>query len=198
MTLNSNALTTLVEAKKYLSIVSSDTSQDSFIERLINTSSQTIEQYCSRKIKQTSYTEYYDGRNSNKILLNNYPASKPSAVYSDSVWTFDSTSLLDSDDYDIVDNIELVLRDGYFPIGRRNIKVTYQAGYATVPSDLEQACLMLVDYLYMHYNDRRIGVSSKSKNGENISYIDKIPEFVKSILDNYKKWDFYSVSSESI
>lgn len=190
MTLNANALTTLAAAKDFLEIPTADTSQDAKVERFINAASSAIENYCSRKFKSQTFTEYHDGRQSNSILLQQYPATKPTVVAIDGTWAFDSTSELNSNDYDVLENGWLTLRSSVFPRGNRNIKVTYVAGYSTIPSDVSEACLMLVEYFYMHRNDRRSGVKSKSKNGENISYMETIPANITMLLSPYIRTDF--------
>lgn len=188
--LNSNALVTLEIAKDFLDIASSNTDQDTKIARFINAASQMISNYCNREFELKTNTEYYDGRSTNAILLHQYPAYKPSSVKIDNDWVFDSTSEVSSNDFDVYPGGWLVAKSQIFIRGTKNIKVTYNSGYQTIPSDLQEACLMLVEYLYMHRNDRRSGVTTKSKNGENISYTPSIPQNIKDMLVNYVKLDF--------
>jgi uncharacterized phiE125 gp8 family phage protein len=190
MPLNSNALTSLSAAKDYLEIPSANTAQDARIERFINAASQLIEKFTSRKLKAQSYTEHHDGRRSNALLLREWPAQKPSVVCIDSTWAFNSADNLDPSEYDVIDDGWLMLRSGTFPRGTRNVRITYTAGFATVPADLEEACLMLVEYLYMHRNDRRTGILAKSKNGENTRYSETIPTNIKELLWQYVRMDF--------
>jgi hypothetical protein len=121
---------------------------------------------------------------------------KPTEVNSDGTWAFGTATKLDAADYNVDDAGWLMLRSGVFARGTRNIKVVYQGGYASVPSAIEEACLMLVEYFYMHRNDRRSGIKGKSKNGENISYIETIPKNILSMLDSYCRTDF--PSSEAV
>lgn len=190
MPLNSNALTTLAEAKSFLDIPTANTSADARIERFINAASDWIENYIARKIKSQTITEYHDGRLSNALLLRQWPAQKPTEVNIDGTWQFAAATKLAADEYDVNDEGWLMLRSSVFPRGTRNIKIVYVGGYSAVPSALEEACLMLVEYFYMHRNDRRSGVRSKSKNGENISYMDSIPGNITSMLDNYRRVEF--------
>ena len=55
MSLDSNALVTLAEAKTYLGISGSD--DDSLLNSLINNSSTAIESYCDRKFIAQNYKE---------------------------------------------------------------------------------------------------------------------------------------------
>lgn len=190
MALNANALTTLAKAKSWLDIPTAETAEDTRIELLINAASQLIEKECQRVLIQQSYTEYFDGARTNRILLPQWPAQKPSEVNIDASWVFGADTALASTDYEIQRNGELVLKDRYFPRGDRNIKVTYIAGYSPIPPDLEMACLMLTEYYYQIRSDRRNGIKSKSKNGENISFTESIPEPIRKLLENYIRLDF--------
>lgn len=190
MALNANALTSLSAAKDFLEIPVADTSQDTRLERFINAASSMIENYCSRKFKSQTFTEYHDGRQSNAVLLQQYPAQKPSIVAIDGTWNYGTETQLASSDFDVLENGWLMLRGSTFPRGIRNVKVVYVAGYSTIPSDLEESCLMLVEYLYSHRNDRRSGIKGKSKNGENISYMETIPPNITTMLGPYIRTDF--------
>jgi hypothetical protein len=190
MPLNANALTSLAKLKDYLEIAVLDTTQDTRLERLIDASSQMIETYCSRSFVSQSRVEYHDGRNANTLMLREYPASKPTKVCIDGGWTFVTSTELATSDYDVVDGSYLVLKSGFFPKGTRNVQVTYIAGYSTIPSDLEEACLMLAEWLYMHRNDRRSGITQKTKERETITYSKTIPLHITTMLTPYMRLDF--------
>ena len=205
MALKSNALTDLAIAKEHLEIPVLDTTQDTKVERFINTASEYFESYTNRKFITQTYTEYQDGRNSNRIMLCHYPitggpadgATKPELLI-DGGSVFLASSAVDVTNYfvDAFSDSELVLIgcNGYFPRGTRNIKVIYEAGLGTVladdlPSDLVNACLDYVLWSYDRLNDRRIGRTNKSKGDENVSYEDSIPKSITDVLDRYKKFD---------
>ena len=67
-----------------------------------------------------------------------------------------------------------------------NVTINYTAGYATVPLELEQACIELIS---LRYRERdRIGHTSKSIQGETTAFMVKdMPPSVLTILNNYKK-----------
>ena len=210
MALKANALTDLATAKTHLEIPGADTTQDAKVERFINTASDFFEQYTGRKFITQTHTEYQDGRSTNRIMLRHWPITggpadgntKPELSI-DSKSVFDATSIVDPDNYfvDSESTFELVLvgcssSGSTFPRGTRNIKVVYEAGYGTVgagdlPSDLVNACLDYVLWLYDRQNDRRIGRTNKSKGDENVSYEVSIPKSILDVLDNnYKRIDF--------
>jgi hypothetical protein len=189
MALNSNALTDLATAKSYLDIPSGNTDQDANVERLINAVSDMFERYTSRKLVQQTITEYQDGRTTRSILLKEYPALKPSALYISNDWIFDSTTLVDPAEYDIFQGLEVRFKNKLFDSGTRNIKIVYAGGYNPLPADLVEAALMMVQYLYVQRSDRRLGKDTISKNGESIKFVQGIPTFITTILEPYVNCD---------
>lgn len=190
VSLNANALTTLEAAKDYMDVAPADLTQDDRIKRMINAASQRFEKITNRKLKIQTVTEYQDGRANSKLVLREWPAAKPSVVCLDPSWVYDASNNLPTTDYDVELNQFLVRKTGYFPKGVRNIKIIYQAGYTDVPSDLEEACLMMVQWLDSMRTDRRVGTKSKSKNGENISFTDDVPPHIMSFLEPYIRIEF--------
>ena len=129
MSLNSNALCTVAQCKAYLDIASADTSQDSKLELLINAASSLIENYLDRKLVYQGYVEYHDGRNSDRLLLKEWPAIKPTEIIFDQTWSFGAENVIPVDNYQLESEVMVVLKGYKFPRGNRNIKVTYYAGY---------------------------------------------------------------------
>jgi hypothetical protein len=86
----------------------------------------------------------------------------------------------------------MLLYSGMFPSGYHNIKIDYNAGYATIPSDLEEACLDYVEYTYNKSDDKSINKASISKAGESTSFITGIPDIIKETIEPYKRFEFYS------
>lgn len=191
MALNDNALTTLALAKNYLRIPTLETSQDSIIELLINSSSQAIERECNRVLKKrpAPLVEYHHGRRSNIILLREFPIISITELRFDASSEFtDASTLVDPASYSLADDdMSIVRKKGYFPDGVKNIKVTYEAGYATVPSDLEHACLWTVTWYYKIRVSEDIGRTTKSKDGESLSYSQDMPKDVKDCILRYKR-----------
>lgn len=81
-----------------------------------------------------------------------------------------------------------------FPLGYQNIIVSYAAGYATMPNDLIQICLDLVN---VYYKSRKTDSSVKAEKlgDHSITYVDgggggarDIPAHIAKRLAPYKKW----------
>lgn len=213
MALKSNALCLLATVKEQLDIQAADTSLDSKLNRMINVSSQFIENYCGRKLVDTGYEEYLDGRAGNRLLLKQWPVTGGAAaggtkpeVWVDEDWVFAASSLVDPSNYFVANEIELVTR-GVWAKGYRNIKVAYTAGLGSVntvagtnslPSDLEQAALDYTEFLFNMNTDRRIGRNSKSKGDESVAFITDIPPHIAMILERYVRHEFSSEASVGI
>ena len=201
MAVAANALTLLTTAKDHLNIPDATTTYDAQIERLINVASNLIAKKCNRILVDTTHTDEFDGRSSNRILLREYPVQSITSIAIDSNSVFPASSIIASDEYAIVDKETTVLRlnGGIFPKGYRNIQIVYVAGLGVVntglqtntyPPDLEYAALDYVLWLYDMNNDRRIGRTSKSKGGESVEYEERIPKSVVDQIAPYVRVEF--------
>jgi len=95
-------LTTVDKVKKYLNLPSDvSNSDDSSILSFIRQKSNVIENYLNRKVRLQTFTEFYDGDGSNTLQVDNYPISSVTSLNVDSQRDFDSTTDVDSDNYDI-------------------------------------------------------------------------------------------------
>jgi hypothetical protein len=74
MALADNALVSLADTKTYLGV--SGSSDDSLLERLINSQSTRIEAYCDRKFRKGTYRESYNGNRQLRLRLRNFPVKK--------------------------------------------------------------------------------------------------------------------------
>ncbi len=193
MALNANALTTLAMAKSHLGVTAGDTTQDARVELFINAASQVIETYCDRKFHSQTFTEFQHGRRSNMILLKQYPVTAIASVRIDRDHVFtDSNTLLEATEYSITDDESgIVLYTRQFPLGYNNVKVVYTAGFATGRTELTQlelACLWLVEWYYMHRSRGDMGRTSKSKGDESTGIMDDVPPMIVSILEPFKRF----------
>jgi hypothetical protein len=202
MALNSNALVTLAKAKSFLGIT--NTSQDTEIERLINVASQSIERVCRRVLVNATHTEYHDGRRTNMLQPREWPVTggasangKPEVFLDNGDGDFPASTALDDANYWVHEmNTQIVRTDGNWPLGQRNIKIIYDAGYgvggdsASMPSDLEDACLQYVGWMYRMNNDRRLGVDLKTKLGETVKFTQGIPDFIDELIEPYRRQEF--------
>jgi len=191
MALNANALVTLALAKSYLKIPALETSQDSIVEFFINAASDYIESEIDRKIKSQTITEYQHGRASNILVLKQYPVTAISSFATDSAGKFTgSETIVDPAEYTIGDDgNSLISLGSFFPKGYNNLKIVYTAGYATVPSDIQNACLWLVVYYHKMRENGDIGRTSKGKGDESVNILQEAPMEVKNMFSRYRRLD---------
>lgn len=197
VSLRTNALLDLETVKRWLQVPTADTTQDDILKECINDASDIIEQRTSRKLKSQSVTEYHTGRNQNRLLFKQWPATAIAEVWidNDSVFT-DLSRKLDSGLYRISDGIELVLIGRLFPRGENNVKVVYTAGYsAPIPATLERAAKLLVEFFYQSRTDRRLGQTSKSKGGENVGFVDGYPKEIIELIDLFARSEFANLET---
>lgn len=149
----SYALTDVASVKESLGIASGDSSKNNLIIRKINQATLMIEGFCNlpynHHFKETTYTnEEYDGSGSNQVVLKMRP------VTSISSFQYRNTTV-NQDDWDDTDSEHYFndLSSGVINLlstQSRNFnayRVTYTAGFATIPADLAEAAVMLAGYL---------------------------------------------------
>lgn len=152
-TLLDYALTTVADVKESLGIDAGNTSQDNLIIRKINQATLMIEGFCNlpynHHFKETTYTnEEYDGTGSNQLVLKMRPVTSISSFqYRDTVDNQDNWSDTESEDY--FSNLSAGVLD-LLNTQTNNFnayRVTYTAGFSTIPADLAEACVMLASAL---------------------------------------------------
>ena len=180
-------LTTLSDVSTYIG--ASDTSQDQVITALIENASAFIETFCNRTFAVATYTDTRSGNNRSRMLLNNSPITAVSSLTIDAVvipastgypvagYTFDTNSIY-------------LIPGGSYNIFRRdvqNVVVSYTAGFATVPSDVAQACIELV--AFKHAKRSRIDKKNETLGSQQTIGFDTsdMPASVKTTLMPYQR-----------
>lgn len=183
-------LTTLAEVKEYLGITTTTT--DSLLSRLISASSAYMQSWMSRTIAQQTYNETRNGLGGNVMVLINQPIISVASVIVNGINIVARPPLGPgaSTGYGFgfnFDDTRIFLSGGAtFCKGFANVNVTYDAGFATVPPDLDQACVEMVGD-WFKYRDR-IGKLSEGIEGQTISFArDQIPPRVLGVLATYKR-----------
>lgn len=179
-------------AKTYLKIPLAETSQDSLVEFFINASSEMIERETDRKLKAQSIVDTVHGRSSNIVLLSQWPVNSITELRIDNSSIFvDANTLIDASEYRIGDDKNsLVLLSRTFTKGYNNVRITFNGGYSTIPSDLEHACLWMVFFYHKIRISEDIGRQSKSKGDESTSLTQEAPADVKNTIARYKRNEF--------
>ncbi len=127
-----------------------DNTEDEFVELAQYEIEAKVKNYLNRELEASDYTEYYDGLSTDVLVLNQFPINSVSKIEyydgldsnNDEVWN----EYIQGTDYE-----RLNIYDGHISIdgtifdwGSKNIKVTYNAGYTTIPYEIQQACKKLM------------------------------------------------------
>lgn len=169
---NNAKLTTLARIKSFLGIT--DSSQDYFLTDLIAIATDTIQNYVGRTFSLETVTEKLPGTGTAKLVLSKYPIVSITSIT-------DESGLIDATGYEISDDKAgtVYRKDGVFFFkgmvtgilgfnnpqeAANNITVVYQAGYSTVPLDVEMAAISHIRSLYLG-RSRDNSVSSEAVQG---------------------------------
>lgn len=139
-------LTTLAQVKAYGAI--SGTEADVLLATLISAASERIKRYLRRDLVPATYTDQeLDGPGTLALRLPQYPVTAISAV------TLEGSALAGTD-YSLEASSGLLYYTpgggdpAPWPRGRRNVTVTYDAGFAALPADLMLAATITVVWDY--------------------------------------------------
>jgi len=192
----------LADLKEHLDIDATDTSKDNFLINNLNAAFQSAKNYIGYDLNATDYVEYYDGDGSQDILLDQFPIISITSIYDDPARTFDSTSLVPSTDYVFYSKTGKVSKlqpvTGYIVVGipqsptmwsdgQLNVKVSYRAGYTTIPYDAARAVILLAAWYAQRAGTE--GKNAESLGGKTVNYDPaSIPLYIRQFLVPYKKF----------
>lgn len=179
-------LTTLANAKQWLGVTV--TTDDALLTRLVTAASNFMQTWMNRQIANQSYSETRNGTGGQRLMLANYPVTAVASLYISGIQILPTTYPMNGYQTPgfLFDTTQLYLVGYDFCRGPQNIAVSYTAGFASTPLELEQACIELIGMKYREKD--RIGLHSKVLAGETINYvIADMPDSVLAVLDNYKK-----------
>lgn len=165
-------LFTAAEFKAHYGI--STTTWDDWLATLATQMTARIARYCNRNsFDSTAYTDDLDGTGTAFLVLPNIPVTTVSSVSVDQGREF--TETMSSDDYviELESGVLEILPErfttqlfsiaGEWPIGQKNIRVIYTAGYESIPSDLKLAA---IEWGAAVFNKRRhLGITSQTVGG---------------------------------
>lgn len=168
----SYALCTVSDVKESLGIASSVTTYDNLITRKINQATLAIENYCGRRFALTTYTdEVYNASGTDQLVLKQRPITALTAYGSrDTPLNDEDWDEIDTDLYFYDSGAGLV--NGLFNSGHgwSRYRVTYSAGYATIPEDLAEACATLACFYFNNSNATSVGVTKKKEGQREVNY----------------------------
>ncbi len=196
------SLVTLAKYKSYLGIASNDTTKDTDLTDLQSSVEARVKEYLLRDIESTTYTdELYNGSGWGGLVLRQYPVTAVSSISvyegigAGNVETW--TTLVEHTHYDrkIIpsESYSVLLENYIFTKGIQNYKITYTAGYSTIPSDIQLACKELMKIVYANSpisGNNRLGFLSVSSNAgggsQSLSIDPDIEEKILKKIECYK------------
>jgi hypothetical protein len=131
-----------------------------------------MEAYCGRRFLSTAYTnEYYSATQIDELVLRQSPVTSFTSLdIRDSGLNYDNWETIDSKLY-FVDNNSGVVKLMFQALGRWDrYRITYTAGYATIPEDLAEACASLAAYYVKFADGSHIGLSEKREGQRQMMY----------------------------
>jgi hypothetical protein len=175
-------LTTLAHVKQWVGLA--NTVSDDLLERMITSCSAAMESWMNRTIARTSYVETRNGTGGSALLVQQYPIVSVSGVTVGAV-AVPARARIGDGGY-VFDETRILLDGSTFTRGMQNVTVSYVAGYATVPQDIEQACIDIIGD-WFRYKDRA-GKLSEGIEGQTISFTDTaFPSRAQGVLNQYRK-----------
>ena len=189
-----NGYATLAQVKAAMRIT--DSVDDDLLETAIESASRQIDGHCERRFYTTATTRIYTPNDSFVCEIDDLVSITSLKTSSDVDGSFDTTWA--NDDYQLeplngiaggMDVSYTQIRatgDYLFPLsgGEATVQVVGTFGWASVPSDIEQACIILSQRQYKRY-DSPLGVAGIGDIG--IIRVSRIDPDVASILAPYRR-----------
>jgi len=175
-------LATLANVKAYLSTGerAMNSRDDELLVRLIGSSSDFIESWLARSIALGNFQEMRDGPGGERpyrMQLAEYPiVSVQSLAIRGWSWGWGAPQVIPQVDffsngpgYFIEGDNSVILLGYRFPRGVANVLIQYTAGYASIPADIQEACIKMVA---LQYKERtRLGIKTVNIGGvESVTY----------------------------
>lgn len=180
-------LTTLAAFKTEFNV--STSTHDTLLTRLVSDMSKWCQEYTNRDLVSKTYNgetknEIYDGEGGNVLCLRQYPVTSLVSVWDDLDRDYESADLIASADIHLKAEAGIIVLDNgvVFQEGIGNVKVSYVAGYTTIPGDLEYACQCLIMASYLE----KIGSINEVVGDQVIYKPAKLRREAKDVLERYK------------
>ena len=176
------------------------TKDDNRINKLITSVSQLVKTYCGTTIvdhhSSDKVEEFSVSWGTNLVQLTESPFVSITSVqertsFADSYTTIPATEYYVDSSTDTVYRVTTSGSAKNWPTGPASVKITYKAGYATCPTDLELAVVDLVTYYLKDEHKARqtmqgasIQNTASSSQANNVAF----PDHIKRVLDLYKNF----------
>lgn len=179
-------ITTKTNVKTHLGITG--TGDDTLLDTLCDQVTAWIENYCGgRRFYRTLHeNEVYDGEpKKDYLVLKHFPVIEITSIqYNAGTSKNPNWTNMDRDDYELYENEGVIYWNKIYD-GVRNIRVSYNAGYSTMPYDLVLVANRLVARVYDKRKSEHL--SNESLEGVNVNWGEFLRPEDKLILDSYSR-----------
>ncbi len=164
------SITSLDKLKRFLQIT--DTSQDTFLQELLDRA--------EKKIETALETKFYAGGDTSETLDEKYNngiiiATSYRPILSVEQITSNGDPLIENNDYYVY--AEFVQMNDDTPPSNKTIEIKYTAGYVGIPEDIEQAIILTAaNYLK---------INSELQPNQSVDY--RMPQEVKDLIQPYRR-----------
>lgn len=137
-------LVTLADLKTLLGITG--VAEDAYLTLMCGIASDIVEKFCGRVFTKTTYPdEIYEGTGNHRLVLRQSPiVSITSIKYRTGTPGTPQWQTIDDAFYYTNGDTGIVYMDNHFFGQGNSYAVTYEAGYTTIPSDLQMAVALIV------------------------------------------------------
>lgn len=186
---------TALEAAKWISGITIPLSSDveQILNDLIATVDEAINAYTETRFDgpQVLANERHDCGRNDIVLFENWPCISVQQVVANVNADGSGGSVIPATEYNY-DDAELRFRFQHMPLQRGYLRIDYTWGYAAVPARVKQAAKLGVEAYWRHRARQGVGITSKSKEGESISYrgawdaLSGLPKEATSLLADFR------------
>lgn len=173
-----------IDAVKQLLIDTSD-KDDVRITACLTRASAIIERYCNRTFAQTAFVEFYDGTGTDSLQLRNYPIiGTPTVLENGGALTVGTDPSLGPEVLIYAREGRLVRNFSIWWEYHNYYKISYSAGYATVPPEIADAAIEMT--LIMLKEKDRVGLAQHTTGTVTSTYIRSLPQAAQWALDLHR------------
>ena len=147
-----------------------DSDSDVLLTFFMDSALVSIEAYLWRSLLANDYVEVHNWNAQRRIIVGQYPINTITSIEKNTwthdvpVWEPTSPEL-----YTFETNTWIIHITDYLERWFNNYKISYNAGYSTIPKDIEMVAIKMASKEYNTRNSQ--GVKSESVNGDRIEFI---------------------------
>lgn len=192
---------TLAEAKTYLGIDNTD--KDAILTPMVAAVNASIASWTESAFgaEVVVTNELHDARRQDIFIPDGFPLVSVQQIVTGVDSAGAGGTVLDPEDYSH-DSVEVRILRSLVPQARSYVRIDYTYGYADVPPQVKMAAQLGVEGFYRMRERKSVGISSKSKEGESVSYGGGawnsqagLPREAVSLLESFRRIDFGSTKA---